>query len=362
MSKIDSRTRSEVGRTVVGQLGGQPAPAAPPPMTRIAATVPTRRHGRRRVGGQLLNRYSASSSLKKSRISSASSGVRLELRVLADDGLGHPPGLGRAGRRSPGSDSEASRRSLCPFWRAPRMVPSPRSSQVLLGQREAVGRAAPPRPGARWPAVLARRPEQVAPAGSSPRPTRPRSWCSWAMPKRSASSTTITVASGTSTPTSITVVATSTSSSPARKRGHHLLPGRRRHLPVQQPDAQARPARPPASRSYSSVADLASTRSESLDQRADHEGPVAGRHLVAHPVPGLGARRPASGSHVGGDRRRGPGGSSSRTVRSRSPKITMAAVRGIGVAVMTSRSGSPVRRPWPAAPPAARPRSGAARR
>ncbi len=28
-------------------------------------------------------------------------------------------------------------------------------------------------------------------------------------------------------------------------------------------------------------------------------------------------------------------------VRSRSPKITMAAVRGMGVAVMTSRSGSP---------------------
>ena len=36
-----------------------------------------------------------------------------------------------------------------------------------------------------------------------------------------------------------------------------------------------------------------------------------------------------------------PGGSSSSVVRSRSPKITMAAVRGIGVAVITSRSGSP---------------------
>src|ERR1700728_3648484 len=36
-----------------------------------------------------------------------------------------------------------------------------------------------------------------------------------------------------------------------------------------------------------------------------------------------------------------PGGISSSVVRSRSPKITMAAVRGIGVAVMTSRSGSP---------------------
>ena len=36
-----------------------------------------------------------------------------------------------------------------------------------------------------------------------------------------------------------------------------------------------------------------------------------------------------------------PGGISSSTVRSRSPKMTMAAVRGMGVAVMTRRSGSP---------------------
>ncbi len=36
-----------------------------------------------------------------------------------------------------------------------------------------------------------------------------------------------------------------------------------------------------------------------------------------------------------------PGGSSSTTVMSRSPKTTMAAVRGMGVAVMTKRSGSP---------------------
>ena len=62
---------------------------------------------------------------------------------------------------------------------------------------------------------------------------------------------------------------------------------------------------------------------------------------LAHPVPGpLLAAGPSPGSHsvVTGTR---PGGSSSRVVRSRSPKITMAAVRGIGVAVMTRRSGSP---------------------
>jgi hypothetical protein len=45
---------------------------------------------------------------------------------------------------------------------------------------------------------------------AAPRPTRPRSWCSWLRPKRSACSITISEALGTSTPTSITVVLTST--------------------------------------------------------------------------------------------------------------------------------------------------------
>jgi hypothetical protein len=49
---------------------------------------------------------------------------------------------------------------------------------------------------------------------TAPRPTRPRSWCSWLRPKRSACSITIRLALGTSTPTSITVVATSTDISP----------------------------------------------------------------------------------------------------------------------------------------------------
>ena len=48
-------------------------------------------------------------------------------------------------------------------------------------------------------------------------PTRPRSWCSWESPKRSAFSITMTVALATSIPTSMTVVATSTWISPATK-------------------------------------------------------------------------------------------------------------------------------------------------
>jgi hypothetical protein len=52
-------------------------------------------------------------------------------------------------------------------------------------------------------------------AGGVGEPTRPRNWCSWARPKRSACSITMTLAAGTSMPTSITVVATSSRSFPA---------------------------------------------------------------------------------------------------------------------------------------------------
>ncbi len=149
----------------------------------------------------------------------------------------------------------------------------------------------------------------------------------------------MTVASGTSTPTSITV-------------------GRDQHLELARGGTAAitssfggrfiwpcsRPTASPPSSPGRQARALLGGRSRldplgSLDQRADDVGPVACGDLVADPLPcqvpiGVG---PASQVVVTGHR---PGGISSRTVRSRSPKITMAAVRGIGVAVMTSRSGS----------------------
>ena len=104
----------------------------------------------------------------------------------------------------------------------------------------------------------------------------------------------------------------------------------------------AKPASSPAvSRSNSSLADLASTRRESLTrgQTTKARCPAATssrtRSQAGRSAPGA---SPGSHSVVTGWR---PGGNSSSVVRSRSPKITMAAVRGMGVAVMTSRSGSP---------------------
>ena len=83
--------------------------------------------------------------------------------------------------------------------------------EVLLGQREAVVRLCD-RLETGLGDLIGRLGDEEA------RPTRPRSWWSWASPNRSAPSMTIIVAAGTSTPTSTTVVPTRTSSSPSRKR------------------------------------------------------------------------------------------------------------------------------------------------
>ena len=179
--------------------------------------------------------------------------------------------------------------------------------EVDLGQLEAVGRLRPaPRGGPRrrrWRP----RPRGSRTTRSAPRPTRPRSWWSWAIPKRSASRITITVALGTSTPTSITVVATSTS----RRAGPERGPSPRsfsaaRHPAVQQPEPEPvelagrraarrspRPSAPRASRS---------PRSAGTRRR-----PGARRDLGPHRAPT--ARTPparlagVAWTHVGLDRR-----------------------------------------------------------
>ena len=171
----------------------------------------------------------------------------------------------------------------------------------------------------------------------APRPTRPRSWCSWAMPKRSASRITITVAFGTSTPTSMTVVATSTSSVAGAEGGHRRLLLGRRHPPVQQPEAQPgelagraaartspRPRPPRASRSPRSAGTRRRPGGPPPPRRAPPPTPPPRQSPAAQRVT-IGVR---------------PGGSSSRTLTSRSPYTVIAAVRGIGVAVITSTSGT----------------------
>ena len=108
---------------------------------------------------------------------------------------------------------------------------------------------------------------------------------------------------------------------------------------MQESDGEGRATRAVASRVRSSTALVASTFSEPSTKRTDDVGPPAGSDLVAHALPARGdllvAPRPL-GREWPADR----GASRSSTDTSRSPKSTMAAVRGIGVAVMTRRSGS----------------------
>ena len=135
--------------------------------------------------------------------------------------------------------------------------------------------------------------------GWAPRPIRPRSWCSWEMPNRSASWITITEALGTSTPTSMTVVETSTSTSPAANRlitasfssleqlaVHHLdtqvrqRPGTQ--LRVQILDCDCR-------RGFTigiEVLGLAAGRASGRDPRADHIRLAAAADLFHDALPG----------------------------------------------------------------------------
>ena len=132
-----------------------------------------------------------------------------------------------------------SLRSVIPAWRSPNTSPAPRISRSLSASTKP-SVDCDHRLHARLAVRRGRIGEQEAPRRVARRGRRGRAaGAAASSPKRSASSTTITVAFGTSTPTSITVVATSTSSLAGAERGHHRLLLRRRHLAVQQPEAQA---------------------------------------------------------------------------------------------------------------------------
>ena len=114
------------------------------------------------------------------------------------------------------------RRSLRPGLARAEQLALAAELEVALGELEAVGRRderLEPRRAMSVSSSFARETSRQYDC-SAPRPTRPRSWWSWARPKRSASWTIMIVAFGTSTPTSITVVATRTSISPRVEARH----------------------------------------------------------------------------------------------------------------------------------------------
>ena len=147
--------------------------------------------------------------------------------------------------------------------------------------------------------------------GCSPRPTRPRSWCSWETPKRSAPSITITVALATSIPTSITVVATSTSVSPAAKARIASALSAEGIWPWRTPTSKPRSS-PARSRRASTSAALPCDLLGLLDQRADDEGLAP----LAQPARGGTRRRRRGAPRRPARSRPAPGRRAARAARS----------------------------------------------
>ncbi len=185
-----------------------------------------------------------------------------------------------------------------------------------------------------------------------PRPIRPRSWCSWETPKRSASRITITVEFGTSTPTSMTVVETSTSTG---RRRTPASPGPCRRAPSGR--AASPPAGPPEGAAGELGASSSTANRSAAARRPDPRRTLLGGHRrrsVSRRRRPAGPCRPPRGSGCqarssqAGCTRTGttlvctsprPAGSSVSVEVSRSPKTVIATVRGIGVAVITSTCG-----------------------
>ena len=156
------------------------------------------------------------------------------------------------------------------------------------------------------------------------------------MPNLSASSTTIIVAFGTSTPTSITVVATNTSNS--RSRNLFIV----NSLSLDDMRPCNNPSRKPCNSSWPKRSNTCSADATSNLSLSSING-----HTTKPCCPAATASRisphiicsnngPAAHFVTIGVR---PGGSSSNTLTSKSPYTVIAAVRGIGVAVITNTSG-----------------------
>ena len=149
------------------------------------------------------------SDLASARARRSSDGQRRRRSVFDEQAVG----AALHGRQQGSSRSRSAMRSASvPVWRVPSTCRGRSSrSRRAITKPSLVSRSTASR--ARPCSGQRRMVHQHAARCRSPCPTRPRSWCSCASPRRSAFSMIIRLAFGTSTPTSMTVVATSRSSS-----------------------------------------------------------------------------------------------------------------------------------------------------
>ena len=168
-----------------------------------------------------------------------------------------------------GSNRDATRSGGSPDWRVPSRLPAPRSARSA---------SAIAKPSFEPRTTSSRRMARSSVASESrmqkercvPRPTRPRSWCSWARPNRSASSITITLAFGTSMPDLDHGRGDEQVHLAGREGRHRRVAQVGLLLAVHDPDAQLRERR-----SQSLGLGLGARRLQRVrlgDERHDHEG------------------------------------------------------------------------------------------
>ena len=203
-----SLTRSEVGLVTLPRGACKRLPPRRPAITRMprtvtaAGTAPGAQAG---IGSSACSPTASCRTVASSACSGAcSSGSR------GEDRLGAGAARARAAARPRAAAPRGTDRCPTGGCRSARPPCAARGRSRPGGSRRDAARARAAGPSRRSGAPPSRKHVERC----SPRPTRPRSWCSCEMPKRSAFSISITVALGTSMPTSITVVATSTSACP----------------------------------------------------------------------------------------------------------------------------------------------------
>ena len=184
--------------------------------------------------------------------------------------------------------------------------------------------------------------------GLRPRPTRPRSWCSCASPKRSAFSTIISVAFATSTPTSTTVVDTSTCVSPDSKRAIAAWRAAVSSRPCTRSTRALRQRRGDPLRRLARRAQVALLRL--LDQRIDHVGLLAARDRLA--AAGAAPRAPRPCARAACAPAAGP--AAARRARSDRDRRAASSRACAGSASRSSRACAAARRRSPAPRSAAR--------
>ena len=232
---------------------------------------------------------------------------------------------GRARARVLGASGSRATRARGPGWRVPISSPSPRSRRSTSASAEAVAVARPSRSDARSSCD----PKSRHTDSCSPRPTRPRSWCSCEMPVALGGLDQHHGRVRDVDPDLDHRVATSTSASPRRSLHRRLLL-RGRHLAVKSSTRKSRNSVERAARLGRGRRACSASDSSTSGQTTKPDGRRRSPRGSARRRAAALARRPRRGLD-----RPAPRGQLAKRRSRRDPRSAVRdRVRGIGVAVM----------------------------